>query len=303
MVTAQGDEKNRLLGPRRALRNLVRLARPRDWTKSAFIALPVPFAWVAGARLEPAVFLLGVVGFSLLASGVYAVNDVLDVERDRLHPLKHQRPVAAGTISPAAALLFSAVLCSVGIAALLGTRREGAVSIGIAYLALNAGYSLGWKHVPLVDVFVLSSGFVLRVLLGCALVAVLPSSWLMLCSSALALLMALGKRRGELTASHATEHRPSLAGYDRAFLDLAMSVLAATALVGYSLYSIEANVLVAGREFTTVPFVWFGVLEYLRLSIVEGRGGSPIDAIFQSRALLATAVGWLVATAWSVGLF
>ena len=82
-----------------------------------------------------------------------------------------------------------------------------------------------------------------------------------------------------------------------------MSAVAATALVGYSLYSIEAKVLLPGREFATVPFVWFGVLEYLRISIVEGRGGSPIDAILSSRALLATGVGWLVATAWSVGLF
>jgi 4-hydroxybenzoate polyprenyltransferase len=285
------------------LRDLVKLARPRDWLKSAFIALPVPFAWVAGAQLDPGIFLLGVVGFSLLASAVYAVNDVLDADRDRLHPKKFQRPVAAGTVSPAAALVLSAVLCSVGIAALFATRREGAVSIGVTYLALNAGYSLGWKHIPLVDVFVLSSGFVLRVFLGCALVAVLPSSWLLLCSSALALLLALGKRRGELAAAHATEHRPSLAGYDRTFIELAMAVIAATALVGYSLYSIEAKVLLPGREFATLPFVWFGVLEYLRLSIVEGRGGSPVDAILHSRALLATGVGWLVATAWSVGLF
>lgn len=303
MATAQRDEKNRVLGPGRALAELVRLARPRDWIKSAFIALPVPFAWVAGARLDPGVFLLGVVGFGLLASGVYAVNDVRDAELDRLHPQKLRRPVAAGTVSPAAAVVFGAVLCCAGLAALFATGREGALSIGAAYLALNAGYSLAWKHVPLVDVFVISSFYVLRVLLGCALVAVSPSSWLMLCSSALALLMALGKRRGELESTRATEHRPSLAGYDRVFLDLAMSVLAATALVGYSLYSIEAKVLLAGREFATVPFVWFGVLEYLRLSIVEGRGGSPVDAILNSRALLAASVGWLVATLWSVGVF
>jgi hypothetical protein len=82
-----------------------------------------------------------------------------------------------------------------------------------------------------------------------------------------------------------------------------MAVIAATALVGYSLYSIEAKVLLPGREFATLPFVWFGVLEYMRLSIVEGRGGSPVDAILNSRTLLATSVGWLIATAWSVGLF
>lgn len=303
MATAQRDEKNRVLGPGRSLAELVRLARPRDWIKGAFIALPVPFAWVAGARLDPGVFLLGVVGFSLLASGVYALNDVRDADLDRLHARKRERPVAAGTVSPAAALTFAAVLCSAGLAALLATGREGAFSIGAAYLALNACYSLGFRHVPLVDVFVLSSFYLLRVLLGCALVAVSPSSWLMLCTAALALLMALGKRRGELDATRATEHRPSLVGYDRAFLDLAMSVLAATALVGYSLYSIEAKVLVAGREFATVPFVWFGVLEYLRLSIVEGQGGSPVDAILSSRTLLAASVGWLVASTWSVGMF
>jgi 4-hydroxybenzoate polyprenyltransferase len=234
---------------------------------------------------------------------VYAANDARDAERDRLHPKKRLRPVAAGAVSPRAAALFASALCVAGLAALAATPRAGALALGLVYLAFNAGYTLWWKNVPLLDVFVLSSGYVLRVLLGCALMAVAPSNWLLLCTSALALLLALGKRRGELAAVKAEAHRPSLAGYDRTFLDLAMAVFAAAALVGYSLYSIEAKVLLAGREFASVPFVWFGVLEYLRIAIVEGRSESAVDAILGSRALLATGVGWGIATAWSVGLF
>lgn len=303
MAAAQRDETAGVLARRSALRDYVSLARPRDWAKSAFIALPVPFAWVAGAKLDPVVFALGMLGFSLVSSGVYAANDARDAERDRLHAKKRHRPVASGAIAPGAAYGFSALLVAGGLAVLAATQRDGALALGLAYVALNAGYSLGWKNVPLLDVFVLSSGFVLRVLLGCALMAVAPSKWLLVCASALALLLALGKRRGELAGDNAHAHRPSLSGYDRAFLDLAMAVFAAAALVGYSLYTIEAKVLVSGREFATVPFVWFGVLEYLRLAIVENRGGSPVDAILQSRLLLATAIGWALATAWSVGLF
>jgi 4-hydroxybenzoate polyprenyltransferase len=289
--------------PTSPARELVRLFRLRDWIKSAFIFLPLPFAWAAGAHLEPLPLALGTLGFCLLTSGVYAANDAADAERDRLHAKKRTRPVASGAISVPTALVAAGTLMVAGTLLLAATDRPTAVAIGVLYVALNGAYSLGLKHVPLVDVFLLSSGYVLRVVLGCALASVPPSAWLLLCSSALALLLGLGKRRAEFDAEGATEHRPSLAGYDLDFLHLAMGALAAAALVAYGLYSIEAKVFQHGREFASLPFVCFGLLEYLRIAIVERRGGSPVDAVLHSKSLLAAAVGWAIAASWSVGLF
>jgi 4-hydroxybenzoate polyprenyltransferase len=164
-------------------------------------------------------------------------------------------------------------------------------------------YSLGAKHVPLLDVFLLSSGYVLRVLLGCSLIAVRPSNWLLLCSTALALFLALAKRRADLGRGLSTDSRPSLAGYSLAFLDLAIGISASMTIVGYALYCMEARVLVPGREFATLPFVLFGVLDYLRVSMLSDRGGAPLELILSSPALLGCGLGWAVSALWSVGLF
>ncbi len=167
----------------------------------------------------------------------------------------------------------------------------------------NVAYSLGAKHVALLDVFLLASGFVLRVLLGCSLIGVRPSNWLLLCSSALALFLALVKRRADVGRGVSTESRPSLAGYNLAFLDLAIGVSASMTIVAYALYCMEAPVLLSGREFASLPFVLFGVLDYLRVSMLSDRGGSPVELIWSSPALAVCAAGWVVTTLWSVGLF
>ncbi len=285
------------------IRDYIALARPAHWTKNAFVLMPVPFGLAAGARLDVPMFLAGVVGMGLASSGVYALNDAQDAARDRLHPDKRDRPVAAGRISPEAARVFAAVLVLLGLGLVgLSGRLPALVLLGL-YLVLNLAYSLGAKHIPLVDVFLLSSGYVLRVLLGCSLLSVRPSNWLLLCSSALALFLALVKRRADVARRLSTDSRPSLAGYTLAFLDLAIGVSASMTLVGYALYCMEAQVLVPGREFASLPFVLFGVLDYLRESMLTDRGGAPLDLLLSSPALLGCGLGWAVSTLWSVGLF
>jgi decaprenyl-phosphate phosphoribosyltransferase len=279
------------------------LARPAHWTKNAFVLMPVPFGVAAGARLDPPLFLAGVVGMGLASSAVYALNDAQDAARDRLHPDKRERPVAAGRISPAGARIFAAILVVLGVGLVGLSGRLPAVALLGVYLVLNLAYSLGAKHVPLVDVFLLSSGYVLRVLLGCSLIFVRPSNWLLLCSSALALFLALIKRRADVARRMSHESRPSLAGYTLSFLDLAIGVSTSMTLVGYALYCMEAKVLVPGREFASLPFVLFGVLDYLRESMLTDRGGAPLDLILSSPALLGCGVGWALSTLWSVGLF
>jgi 4-hydroxybenzoate polyprenyltransferase len=281
--------------------DLIALTRPTHWSKNVFVLMPAPFAIAAGGEPRPLQFALGVIGFCLVNSAVYAVNDVLDAGLDRHHPGKKDRPVASGRIGKPAALLFGGALLAVGIGlvSLVGIRTAYWI-IG-AYVGLNLAYSLQAKHVPLLDVFILAFGFVLRVLLGCALLRVAPSNWLLLCSSTLALLLALGKRRADVVAGIGGLHRGSLAGYTRAFLEQAISITAAVVLLSYALYCMEAEVLVSGREFTSLPFVAYGVLEYLRLLHGGADGGSPVDLVLSSRSMLICGAGWTAAALWSTG--
>jgi 4-hydroxybenzoate polyprenyltransferase len=281
---------------------LIRLARPWHWIKNSFVLAPVPFALAVGAKLDLAVFALGLLGFCLINSAAYAFNDVRDAEADRHSPTKRSRPVASGAISPGLALALASLLALAGL--LLGalTGRPAATVLSLIYLAANLVYSLGAKNVPVLDVFLLTSGYLIRVILGCALVGAEPSNWLLLCSSMLALFLAFGKRRADLAAGLPSEHRASLSGYTLTFLDSALGITAGIAMFAYALYSQESPAFVEGRELIGLPFVAFGILDYLRAAMGEGAGGSPVEMVYRSRSLQICVVGWLIATAWSLGL-
>jgi 4-hydroxybenzoate polyprenyltransferase len=282
--------------------DLIRLARPRDWLKNVFVLMPLPFALASGAALESGALLIGIAAMCLVSSSVYALNDVLDAQRDRSSARNNQRPVASGRVSPRTALAAALVWLATGMTLGQLSGHPGTLVILTAYAGLNLVYSFGLKHVPLVDVFILSTFYVLRVVLGCVLVDVAPSNWLLLCSSALALLIALGKRRGELVNASRTAQRPALEGYSRVYLDQAMAIVGGVTLFSYALYSIETPLLVKGREFASLPFVVFGVLEYLRLAQVSGEGESPIELLLRAPGLIVAGAGWMLASLWSVGL-
>ena len=284
------------------IRDLVALSRPRHWVKNVFVLMPIPFALAGGAKIDLSTFALGLLGFCLAASGVYAFNDAQDAERDRLHPQKRTRPVAAGRISVAAARGWSALLVGSSLALTAATGHPAAVLATAGYVVLNLAYSLGGKHVPLLDVFLLASYYLVRVTVGCVLLDVVPSNWLLLCTAALALFVSLAKRRADVMMGLDAEHRPALDGYNQAFLDQAMGITAATTLIAYALYCLDADVLLPGREFTSLPLVVFVVLEYLRLVHVKSEGGSPVDLVLRSPVMLLCGVGWLLAIAWSVRL-
>jgi 4-hydroxybenzoate polyprenyltransferase len=282
------------------VRDLIELSRPNHWVKNVFVLMPLPFALASGARLEPLSFGLGLLGFCLASSAVYTLNDIYDAERDRMHPENRHRPVASGRVSERTATAWGLLLfvTAVGLAVLSG--RPDAVMVLLIYVALNLVYSLAGKHIPLLDVFLLASGYVLRVLLGCTLVAAEPSNWLLLCSSTLALFLGLGKRRADLVRGLDENQRPSLTGYNLGFLDQAMGIMAAMTMIAYSLYCMEAEVLIPGREFASLPFVVFGVLDYLRLAHVQEEGASPVDLFLSSPTMLLCGAGWVGATIWSV---
>jgi decaprenyl-phosphate phosphoribosyltransferase len=278
----------------------IELSRPKDWTKNVFVFMPVPFALAAGAHLDPVVFIIGLVSFCLINSAVYSFNDAQDAERDKAHETKRNRPVSSGRISKRNAYLWAIFLAVCGVGLAIGTGRIGALIIIAVYISVNLFYSFGGKNIPLLDVFLLSAGFFLRVLLGCTLLSAYASNWLLLCSYTLALFMALAKRRADLIKGLNSTHRPSLVGYNQSFLDQAMGITASMTIIAYALYSIEAVVFIPKREFAALPFVVFGVLDYLRLAHVNKAGGSPVDTLLKSPALLITGVGWLAAILWSV---
>ena len=284
------------------LRQLLRLARPGHWIKNGFVLAPVPFALAVGAKLDLPVFVLGLLGFSLVNSAAYAFNDVRDLEADRYSPAKRSRPVASGAVSPALALALAASLALIGLTLCWLTGIRAAIVLALIYLSTNLVYSLGAKNLPVLDVFLLASGFLIRVLLGCALVDAAPSNWLLLCSSALALFLAFGKRRADLVAGLTSEHRASLSGYTLGFLDSALAITAGIALFAYALYSQESPAFVEGRQLVGLPFVAFGILDYLRVAMKEGVGGSPVEMAYRSRSLQIAVLGWAIATAWSLGL-
>lgn len=288
------------------LASLLRLARPKDWIKNVFVVVPVPFALAdkhAQAQFDAGAFFLGLAGFCLVNSAAYTLNDLCDAEADRLHPVKRARPVAAGQVSTTAAVVQMAVLFFAGLALCWAAGRTDplpVLAVVLVYAAVNAAYSLGAKHVALLDVFMLSSGFVLRVLLGCALLAVQASPWLLLCTSSLALFLGFTKRRADLVAGLDVNHRPSLAGYSETFLDRALVISAGVAILTYAIYSIESQMFKTGYEMVSMPFVVYGVLDYLRLVDTKNVGGSPVEIAFRSPSLQICAAGWFAAVIWSL---
>jgi 4-hydroxybenzoate polyprenyltransferase len=250
--------------------DLVRLARPRQWVKNAFVAAPLFLTpWRIGAETLAATA-TAVIVFCLLSSAVYAINDWFDREADRLHPDKRHRPLASGAVSPAAgAGLAIALLAAAAALTVLLLPRLFALYAAI-YFLLNIAYSLGLKRQSILDVLIVAAGFVLRVDAGAAVIDVTPSAWIVVATGLLALFLALAKRRDDLVRTLPGEHRQSF-----------VAERSASGGAG------------ADRLWLTVPFVVAGVLRYLQISLVEERSGSQNDIVLTDRFLIATVVGWV----------
>ena len=277
------------------LLGLLRSMRPRQWAKNVFLFAALVFDQ---KLLQPTPFLHTLAGFlvfCLASSVVYLVNDVADVESDRQHPLKRSRPIASGIVPPRAALIVAALLGITSVAAgfLLGTVF-GAIVTG--FLALNLVYSFWLKHVPILDVFSVAAGFVLRVGAGVSLITVTRfSPWLYVCMTLLALYIGFGKRRAEmvLVAAAARDTRRVLDGYTIPFLDQLIVIVSATTIVAYSLYTFSAENLPDNHTMMlTIPFVFYGIFRYLYLIHVENSGGAPEELVFKDRPLMATLLLW-----------
>jgi 4-hydroxybenzoate polyprenyltransferase len=288
-------------------RALLRLMRPYQWIKNGFVFLGPVFghAWNDPAMVVDALVLFA--AFCLASSGVYVMNDIADRDADRLHPTKRFRPVAQGDVGIGAARALCIVLLLSG-AALAARVSLPALVIVSAYVVLNIVYSAGLKHVAILDVFIISAGFMLRILAGTVGIGIPPSKWLLLCGLMLTLFLGFGKRRAELVAAAASGdtdgasgHRASLDGYSRTLLDVLITVSVACAAIGYALYSVDAETVAlhgTDKLILTLPFVLYGLFRYLQLMYVKGVGGDPAWDVLHDPHLIATTIGWLGATAW-----
>ena len=277
----------------------LRLLRPHQWVKNGFVFVGLIFSrgWEQPALVAQVV--LAALAFSLAASCIYVLNDLVDRERDRQHPTKRHRPIASGAVQAPQAVVLGA-LCLVAGLALAWQVSWGVLAVVAIYLFINGAYSLGLKHVAVLDVFIIAAGFMLRILAGTLGVGIAPSAWLLLCGLMLTLFLGFAKRRAELDAlaGKAGSHRKVLNDYDPAMLDQFITISAGAAIVSYSLYTVAPEtVALHGSRYLiyTVPFVVYGIFRYLFLLHRRGGGGDPAAELLRDKHLLVAFLGWLVA--------
>lgn len=279
--------------------------RPRQWTKNLLLYASflfsinqtwrpfTPSMWSALLRAS-----LAFVVFTALSAGVYLGNDIHDIERDRHHPKKKLRPLASGALSVRLALLAAVVLIVAGLAGAFALSHMF-FAVAMLYLLMQVAYTLWWKHVVILDVFILSLGFVMRAVSGALVLGVFISPWLYIVTFLGALFLGLCKRRHELLLldTSAAAHRSILSEYSPALLDQMISIVTASTIMAYSLYTFTSDSLPKQHQMMlTIPHVLYGLFRYLYLAYRRDQGGSPEEALLRDRPLRLVILLW-VATA------
>jgi len=280
------------------LRGLLVSLRPEQWTKNLLVLAGVAF----GGRLrEPHAVLLAFGAFAIfcgLSGAVYLFNDAVDREADRNHPLKCKRPIASGELSSTTAVGVGALISIAAIAAAFGIAPQLAL-VAATYLATLVLYSLALKHIVILDALTIAAGFVLRAIAGAVAVDVPIGHWLLVCTTLLALFLALSKRRHELVllADGATDHRRILEEYSPYLLDQMIGVVTASTLIAYTIYATSpdtATRLGTTKLGLTIPFVLYGIFRYLYLVHQKRGGGSPAAMLLNDWPLLGCVALWAV---------
>jgi 4-hydroxybenzoate polyprenyltransferase len=282
--------------PRSVARAAFAGMRPKQWSKNLLLFAGLLFANELGDATKWLQASVAFAAYCAASSAAYLANDVRDAEHDRAHPVKRLRPVASGELPVNAALVLAGVLA---VAAFAATGFLGAWSVVFmaAFLILQAAYSGGLKHVVLIDVFAIAALFVIRAAAGAQAVDVRISPWLLVCTGLLALFLALAKRRAELVlvGAEATPGRPVLEGYSLVLVDQLVTVVAASTVIAYSLYTFTAHDTKA--MMATIPFVVYGVFRYLLLLHRHDLGEEPEDILLTDVPLILTLVGWAATSA------
>jgi 4-hydroxybenzoate polyprenyltransferase len=286
------------LGALSRLGSLVVLLRPGQWVKNLFLYVPLFFAgefFKSGKLVE---ITWGAAAFCLVASGVYILNDFRDIDKDRLHPVKRNRPLAAGRVSVFAAFILMSVCMGGGLVIGWFSGLKFLFILGL-YLLLNVGYSFGLKNISILDIFILSAGFVLRIKAGGAIAMVGISQWLMVMVFLLALFLALAKRRDDIFVSQGSgkEMRVSMSGYNLDFLNVSLAIVSAIIIVAYLMYTLSPEVITrlgTYRLYYTGVFVVAGLMRYLQLVYIKEDTGSPTRILFTDHFIQVCIALWML---------
>lgn len=280
------------------MKDYIYLLRPQQYVKNLFVFLPLFFA-LEISRVDLLLQLgIAFVILSLLASAVYIFNDCYDLEEDRRHPKKKDRPLAAGRITKSSALIFIILLLVISLPSSYLFNRA-MFQLGILYLALNVAYTLYLKHIPVVDIIVIAIGFVIRIFIGGSVAQVWISPWIVIMTFLLALFLALAKRRDDVLIflDNGGRSRKVIDGYNLPFIDALMVSFAAITIVAYMMYTLSPDITArfhTDKLYLTTLFVIAGIMRYLQIAMVAKNSGSPTEILWKDRFIQISILCWLL---------
>ncbi|MBE0461833.1 MAG: decaprenyl-phosphate phosphoribosyltransferase [Candidatus Aminicenantes bacterium] len=275
---------------------IIKSMRPQQWIKNLFIFAAILFS---KNIFNPNMFLKTISAFFIfcfISGSLYIFNDIIDSDVDKLHTIKSKRPIPSGRLKKSQAFLFF-VIVSISSLVLALILNKNFFIVSLIYFILQIGYSLYFKHVIILDVFIIAANFLIRVIAGAVVIEVYISPWLIICTMLLSLFLAMSKRRHEivLLGENAANHRVILAKYSPYLLDQMISVVTSSTVIVYCLYTISAETVAKVGTINliyTVPFVLYGILRYLYLVHQKLEGGSPENLILKDKALLLNIILW-----------
>ena len=284
----------------------ITLLRPQQWCKNLFIFLPIFFAQAITDYNRLLACVIAFVAMCMISSSIYILNDICDRDYDRLHPVKSQRPIASGRVPlPGAWCMYTFLLILAVALVTAFIPKQSLIVTFLIYWVLNHAYSLWLKHIALLDVMIVAIGFVLRILVGAFAADVTPSHWIIIMTYLLALFLVLAKRRDDVIKyeQSQTSLRRNVQYYNRAFLDNAITLVAAVTLVSYIMYTVDDAIIErfdCHYVYATAIFVLAGLLRYLQLTIVEENSGSPTKIIIRDRFMRLCVIGWILLFAFII---
>lgn len=277
---------------------IIRLLRLKQWVKNLFLFVPSFFAGNLFDIAELKLLSIGWLAFSMVASGVYVLNDYRDREIDRLHPRKKTRPIAAGEVSETTAWVLIVMLVLGGMAIAAGLNMTFFYLL-LTYFLLNFGYSLGLKNIAILDLFIVAFGFLIRIYSGGVIAEVAISHWLAIMILLLALFIVIAKRRDDLVIHSETGEsvRKASKAYNLEFVNSSLTMISAVVVVAYIMYTVSPEVIEKFNSnylFATTVFVIAGIIRYMQITFVEQNSGSPTSILFKDKFLLITISGWII---------
>jgi decaprenyl-phosphate phosphoribosyltransferase len=297
-TTSIEKKTSKISGKTTSVASVIKLIRVKQWVKNFFIFVPSffagsLFAWPALLHL-----ICGAFAFSFVASSIYIVNDYQDRHIDRLHPTKRLRPIACGDVNGFTAWLLAVIFASVGVMIAAATNTTF-MALLLVYFAINLAYSFGLKNVPIIDLFIVSSGFLIRTYGGGVIANVEVSHWLSLMILLLSLFLIVAKRRDDLIIQVKTGEivRKSSKAYNLEFINSCLTLVSAVMVVAYIMYTVSPEVTErfdSDYLFITTIFVIAGVMRYLQITFVEKRSGSPTTVLLRDKFILITIISWVI---------